>query len=166
MMRQTPWKKIGVSRATWYRHGKPSEKPRKPKTVPEMAKQDGATSTRTYYCTTRALQSELGPLVMADQLSVAKADRTWRRSRSVASVSQAGRRTPVRATSGDNIRHDLILEPHNFIAQQQLSLFQPLHLLVRLAAVSQGLWRRVEVAVLLAQPLDLDGKRVRSFPAG
>jgi hypothetical protein len=87
-------------------------------------------------------------------------------SRDFSQLEQRNWRTPVRATSGDNIRHDLILEPHNFIAQQQLSLFQPLHLLVRLAAVSQGLERRVEVAVLLAQPLDLDGKRVRSFPAG
>jgi hypothetical protein len=31
IMRQTPepWKAIGMSRATWYRHGKPNEKPKR-----------------------------------------------------------------------------------------------------------------------------------------
>ena len=77
MVRQSarPWEKIGISRATWYRHGKPTEKPHKPKTVPEIAKQVGATSTRTYYRMMRALQSELGRYVIAGHLSVAQADR-------------------------------------------------------------------------------------------
>ena len=74
-MRQTPWEKIGVSRATWYRHGKPTEKPRRPKTVPEIARQTGVGSTRTYYRTMRALKSELAPFVIAGQLSAAQADR-------------------------------------------------------------------------------------------
>lgn len=76
IMRHTPpWKKIGMSRATWYRHGKPAEKPRKGKTVPEIAKEIGLSSTRTYYRTMRALNSELAPLVVAGQLSAAQADR-------------------------------------------------------------------------------------------
>jgi hypothetical protein len=77
MMRQSarPWEKIGISRATWYRHGKPTEKPRKPKTAPEIAKQIGVTSTRTYYRTMRALKSDLGPFVTAGHLSVAQVDR-------------------------------------------------------------------------------------------
>jgi hypothetical protein len=75
MPRQASWEKIGVSRATWYRHGKPAEKPRKGKTVPEIAKEIGVSSTRTYYRTMRALNSELAPLVVAGQLSAAQADR-------------------------------------------------------------------------------------------
>ena len=47
-------------------------------------------------------------------------------------------------------------EPDDLIAQQQLALFQPLQLqLVGLAGVAQRLDRRVEIAVLLTQPLDV-----------
>src|SRR5262245_3967868 len=70
-----PWEKIGISRATWYRRGKPTEKPRKPKTVPEIAAQVGASSTRTYYRMMRVLGSELAPLVHSGQLSMTRADR-------------------------------------------------------------------------------------------
>src|SRR5580700_2016224 len=60
----------------------------------------------------------------------------------------------------DNIRRQLIFEPRHLIAQQKLALLQPLQLqLVRLAGVSQGFDRRVEVAVLLTQPLDLGDQR-------
>ena len=55
---------------------------------------------------------------------------------------------------------ELVFEPRHLVAQQKLSLLQPLHLqLVGLAGVSQRLDRRVEVAVLLAQPLDLGDQR-------
>jgi hypothetical protein len=70
-----PWEKIGISRSTWYRHGKPTEKPRKPMTVAEVAKQSGASSTRTYYRTLRVMGSELASFVQSGQLSIAKADR-------------------------------------------------------------------------------------------
>ena len=70
-----PWEKIGISRSTWYRHGKPTETPKKPKTVSEIAAQVGASSTRTYYRTMRVLKSELAPFVHSGQLSIAKADR-------------------------------------------------------------------------------------------
>ena len=70
-----PWEKIGISRSTWYRHGKPTERPKKPKTVSEIAAQVGASSTRTYYRTMRVLKSELAPFVHSGQLSIAKADR-------------------------------------------------------------------------------------------
>lgn len=73
-MRQTAWAKIGVSRATWYRRGKPTEKPRK-KTTAEAAKFLGVSSTRTYYRMMRALSSELAPFVVSGQLSAAQADR-------------------------------------------------------------------------------------------
>ena len=70
-----PWDEVGISRATWYRHGKPTKKPTRPKTVAEIAKQFGASSKRTYQRTMRALQSELGPYVAAGRLSAAQADR-------------------------------------------------------------------------------------------
>jgi hypothetical protein len=65
-----------------------------------------------------------------------------------------------RAASRDNIRRELVVELRHPIAQQKLSLLQPLQLqLVRLASVSQGLDRRIEVPVLLPQPLDLADQR-------
>ena len=41
-----PWLALGMSRATWYRHGKPSEKPPKRETQAGMAKRLGI-SVRT-----------------------------------------------------------------------------------------------------------------------
>ena len=65
-----------MSRATWYRRGKPTEKPPKRKTLPEIAQQvSPGTSTRTYQRTIRAMASELAPYVAAGQLSATKADR-------------------------------------------------------------------------------------------
>ena len=47
-MRQAkPWEAIGISRATWYRHGKPTENP--PRTsIARAARTMGASSTRTF----------------------------------------------------------------------------------------------------------------------
>ena len=60
------------------------------------------------------------------------------------------------AASRDDVRRELVLEPRDLVAQQELALLQPLQLqLVGLAGVSQGLDRRVEIAGLFAQPLDL-----------
>jgi hypothetical protein len=54
----------------------------------------------------------------------------------------------------------LVFEPRQLVAQQELSLLESLQLqLVRLAGVSQRLNRRVEVAVLFSQPLDLGDQR-------
>jgi hypothetical protein len=65
--------------------------------------------------------------------------------------------------SRDNIRRDLIFEPRQLIAQQELSLLKPLQLqLISLSGASQRLDRRVEVAMLLAQPLEL-GDQPRAF---
>ena len=62
--------------------------------------------------------------------------------------------------SGDNVRRELVFEPRHLVAQHQLSLLKPLQLqLVCLAGASQRLDRRVEVAVLFAQPLDLGDQR-------
>jgi hypothetical protein len=41
-----PWERLGISRATWYRHGKPKKKPRRPKTQRDLARERGV-SLRT-----------------------------------------------------------------------------------------------------------------------
>jgi hypothetical protein len=48
MRRDTPWTAIGMSRATWYRHGKPATKPDRPKTNAEIARSISV-SLRTLY---------------------------------------------------------------------------------------------------------------------
>jgi hypothetical protein len=45
-----------MSRASWYRHGKPTEKPRKVMTVAERAQMVGAPSTRTHQRIERVMQ--------------------------------------------------------------------------------------------------------------
>ena len=65
-----------------------------------------------------------------------------------------------RPSSGDDVRRQLVFEPGELVAQQQLALLEPLHLqLIRLPSVAQRLDRRIEIAVLLAQPLDLPDQR-------
>jgi hypothetical protein len=41
-----PWERLDMSRATWYRHGKPKKKPRRPKTQRDLARSWGV-SLRT-----------------------------------------------------------------------------------------------------------------------
>jgi hypothetical protein len=41
-----PWERLEMSRATWYRHGKPKKKPRRPKTQRDLARERGV-SLRT-----------------------------------------------------------------------------------------------------------------------
>ena len=55
-----PWEAIGMSRASWYRHGKPSEKPpKRPREgVADLARQLGFSSTRTYQRVCRVLESD------------------------------------------------------------------------------------------------------------
>jgi hypothetical protein len=48
MRQDTPWAAIGMSRASWYRHGKPATKPAKPETRAEMARRIHV-SQRTLY---------------------------------------------------------------------------------------------------------------------
>src|ERR1700732_3033760 len=50
-----PWEAIGMSRATWYRHGKPTTKPTKLKTHAQVAKMFG-TSLRSMQRSKRALK--------------------------------------------------------------------------------------------------------------
>ena len=42
-----PWETIGMSRASWYRHGKPTEKPPRPSSVANEARKAGV-SVRTH----------------------------------------------------------------------------------------------------------------------
>ena len=44
-LRQKPWEAIDMSRASWYRHGKPTEKPPR-SSVAKRARMMGAPSTR------------------------------------------------------------------------------------------------------------------------
>jgi hypothetical protein len=41
-----PWERLGMSRAHWYRLGKPKRKPRRPKTQRDLARERGV-SLRT-----------------------------------------------------------------------------------------------------------------------
>ena len=60
------------------------------------------------------------------------------------------------APSGDDVWRELVFEPRQLVAQQELSFLEPLQLqLVGLPRSPERLDRRVEVAMLLAQPLEL-----------
>ena len=58
-MRQAkPWEAIGISRATWYRHGKPTENP--PRTsIARAARTMGASSTRTFQRIHRVMAADM-----------------------------------------------------------------------------------------------------------
>jgi hypothetical protein len=67
-----------------------------------------------------------------------------------------GNGAPTRGALGNDVRRQLVLEPDELVAQQELALLEPLQLqLVGLPGIAQRFDRRVEVAVLLAQPLDV-----------
>jgi hypothetical protein len=64
-------------------------------------------------------------------------------------------RTPTVAASCDDVRRQLVFEPGELVAQQELAFLQSLQLqLVGLTGPAQRLDRRVEIAMLLAQSLD------------
>jgi hypothetical protein len=80
------WEKIGISRATWYRHGKPNNKAEYEDAHFDCGRQGlppmddlknvfGVNSVRFFQRQRRVLHSELGPYVLAECLSVAAADR-------------------------------------------------------------------------------------------
>ena len=69
-MRQTkPWEAIGISRATWYRHGKPTENPERT-SVARAARMMGAPSTRTYQRIMRVTAADM-------DLAVAMLNHGW-----------------------------------------------------------------------------------------
>jgi hypothetical protein len=86
----SPWGKFGISRAAWYRYGKPATKGEYEESRLEHHKglsnaddfkrgeffyNTGIRSLRTWQRSQRVLNSELGPYVAADCLSIAAADR-------------------------------------------------------------------------------------------
>ena len=63
MRQATPWEAIGMSRASWYRHGKPTENP--PRTsVARAARIMGASSTRTFQRINRVLAADMDLAVL------------------------------------------------------------------------------------------------------
>jgi hypothetical protein len=58
-----PWEAIGMSRASWYRHGKPTEKPRKPNTAADEARL-GRVSVRTYHRIMRVIKADVDLAVL------------------------------------------------------------------------------------------------------
>src|SRR5262245_3619415 len=65
-MPQKPWDAIGMSRASWYRHGKPTEKSVRPTTNARMAV-TFKMSTRTYQRWMRVmLDDDLRPFIYHD----------------------------------------------------------------------------------------------------
>jgi hypothetical protein len=75
-MRQTskPWETVGMSRASWYRHGKPTEKPPKRETQAEAIKRLGG-SVRTLQRVLRIYREpDLMKLVADGKLSIGKAE--------------------------------------------------------------------------------------------
>jgi hypothetical protein len=85
-----PWEKLGISRATWYRYGKPTDKAvyadlRWDKQgaggpladcADDLKKHFGIGSIRTFQRMTRVLRSPLWPYVEHGQVSIARADRS------------------------------------------------------------------------------------------
>ena len=55
--RPRPWEAIGISRATWYRHGKPTEKPRRI-TLADEARKVGV-SVRTHQRILRVMAADI-----------------------------------------------------------------------------------------------------------
>jgi hypothetical protein len=70
-----PWAKIGMSRATWYRHGKPATKPRKVTQAQIAATMK--VSVRTMQRTKRVAREapELLPAIRSGEVSVTEAER-------------------------------------------------------------------------------------------
>ncbi len=78
-LKQKPWEAVGMSRRTWYRHGKPDKPRRKFTREEEIAglREAGipVKSWRTWQRTMRVLQSPLAPFVESGQMSISRADK-------------------------------------------------------------------------------------------
>ena len=77
IMRHTPkpWEAIGISRATWYRHGKPTEKPPRP-SIARRAQMMGAPSVRTLQRIERVMAAniELAALILQGRCKPGQAE--------------------------------------------------------------------------------------------
>jgi len=75
-MRQTPWHDLGMSRATWYRRGKPITKPAKRVTLAEAARQMQVSLRGTERARRIDRYSpELAADVVAGKITLGEADR-------------------------------------------------------------------------------------------
>jgi hypothetical protein len=112
-----PWEGLGISRATWYRHGQPTTKPSRV-TQAEMAR-IGRISLRTLQRTARIQKSalELMPLIMSGQLSRGFVDQLMRKDKIVQFIAawRAGQTTVV----GNKLRIAEDPEFDNWLASQQ-----------------------------------------------
>jgi hypothetical protein len=84
-----PWEALGISRATWYRYGKPTEKAvyddlrwekqggcgTQADCADDLKNRFGFPSIRTFQRVMRVAQSELWPYAEAGLISIARADR-------------------------------------------------------------------------------------------
>jgi len=62
MRRTEPWKAIGMSRASWYRHGKPTEKPER--TSVAAAARAAGVSVRTHQRIMRVMAADINLAVL------------------------------------------------------------------------------------------------------
>ena len=79
MRQPKPWEAIGISRATWYRHGKPTEKPRKPSLA--AAARAAGVSTRTAQRIERVMAADMDLAVVMLKMAGASPDRRKRSSK-------------------------------------------------------------------------------------
>jgi hypothetical protein len=77
-----PWEKVGVSRATWYRHGKPKTKLPPRRTQAQTAAL-AKVSVRSLQRAARVARDapELLPLLRSGEVTVGEAERAIRRAR-------------------------------------------------------------------------------------
>jgi hypothetical protein len=68
MRQPKPWQAIGMSRASWYRHGKPAKKPPRPSAA--AAARAAGVSLRTHQRIMRVMAADI-------DLAVAMLDRGW-----------------------------------------------------------------------------------------
>jgi hypothetical protein len=70
-----PWIAIGMSRATWYRHGKPTEKPRKMTQRQVAASMQIGVRTLQRAARVEREAPEFRPAIAAGEMSIAEAER-------------------------------------------------------------------------------------------
>jgi hypothetical protein len=76
-VRQKPWEAIGMSRASWYRHGKPSSNPRLSRLTHEFLAKANGIPLRTFQRCVRVMTQgpEIWERAVKGEISVAAAER-------------------------------------------------------------------------------------------
>jgi hypothetical protein len=73
--KQPPWIAIGMSRASWYRHGKPDTKPARMTQALKARMLDIGVRTIQRADRVMRLAPELEPLILSGEMSLAKAEK-------------------------------------------------------------------------------------------